>query len=145
MIDNLGSGRTQVAVEEGFVVEVQSFLQELMSARGMTRAELARAMGVSRARVTQIFSDECTNLTIRLLARAVHALGEVPNVDSELTRRRRTDRERENKADLIRGASNVVPLWQDASDGNSADQECVGDDARLNGIVGLLRRAGGRG
>jgi transcriptional regulator with XRE-family HTH domain len=68
--------RNRVFAEEAAVVQAQSLLHELMDARGWSRAELARAMNVSRARVTQIFSDECSNLTVRLLARALVALGE---------------------------------------------------------------------
>ena len=68
--------RDRVFAEEAAVVDVQLLLQELMEHKGWTRADMARAMNVSRARVTQIFSDECTNLTIRVLARAFIALGE---------------------------------------------------------------------
>ena len=68
--------RNRVFAEEAAVVDVQLLLQELMEQKGWTRADMARAMNVSRARVTQIFSDECTNLTIRVLARAFFALSE---------------------------------------------------------------------
>lgn len=70
--------KEQIAVfaEEAAVVEVQSLLHQLMENKGWSRADLARAMNVSRARVTQIFSDECKNLTVRLLARAMTALEE---------------------------------------------------------------------
>lgn len=70
--------RNAVFAEEDFVVEAQLFLHALMEKKGASRSDLARAMGVSRARVTQIFSDECKNFTVRLLARAAHALGEAP-------------------------------------------------------------------
>lgn len=62
--------------EEAFVVDAQSFLHALMEDKGVSRAQLAAAMGVSRARVSQIFSADCTNFTVRLLARACFALGE---------------------------------------------------------------------
>lgn len=136
--------RSLVAVEEGFVVEVQSYLQELMNHAGINRSELARRMGVSRARVTQIFSDDCTNLTIRLLAKAAHAMGEEPRIDSELTRRLRTVREDEDRQALIGRAGNVVPMWQDTVGTNPADVDCVGSDPRLDRIVERLRVAGGR-
>lgn len=68
--------RTAIFAEEAAVVEVQSLLHQLMENKGWSRADLARAMNVSRARVTQIFSDECKNLTVRLMARAMTALGE---------------------------------------------------------------------
>ncbi len=82
MIDPRVNKETAGYVEEAFVVDVQSFLHHLMVEKGFNRSQLAEAMGVSRARVTQIFSDECKNFTIRLLARAVHALGEKPEITS---------------------------------------------------------------
>ncbi len=64
--------------EESFVAETQAKLAELLDERGYSRAELARKLNVSRARVTQIFSDDANNLTLRLLARSFLALGEEP-------------------------------------------------------------------
>lgn len=76
MIDSFATSTSVTGAEEAFVVDVQSFLHQLMIDRGFSRSQLADAMGVSRARISQLFSDECRNFTIRLLARAVHALGE---------------------------------------------------------------------
>lgn len=88
-----------IFAEEALVVDAQVFLHNLMEEKGVSRAELARRMGVSRARVTQMFSDECTNLTIRLLARAAHALGERIELDCDHFRSRRlTNRRAEVKA-----------------------------------------------
>ena len=44
--------------EEFFVAKAQAELAALLDERGISRAELARKLNVSRARVTQIFSDE---------------------------------------------------------------------------------------
>ncbi|MGP7795593.1 helix-turn-helix domain-containing protein [Sphingomonas sp. CLY1604] len=144
MNDHNRTQRTLGSVEEGFVVDVQSFLQELMDARDMNRADLARAMGVSRGRITQIFSDDCTNLTIRFLARAVHALGDEPEIDSATTRRMREARQRSRRAELVEAADNVVPLWQDDSaQKDLASVACVHDDARLTAIMRGMRAAGG--
>lgn len=68
--------------EELFVSEIQSYLASLLEREGMNRADLARLLGVSRARVTQIFSDDCPNLTVRTLARLFFALGEEVTVCS---------------------------------------------------------------
>lgn len=68
--------------EEFFVAEVQARLSEMMEEKGVTRAELARRLDVSRGRITQIFSDECKNLTVRLLVRGFLALGEQPIIVS---------------------------------------------------------------
>lgn len=64
--------------EEHFVAETQARLAEMLDEKGVSRAELARKLGVSRARVTQIFSDDATNFTLRLLARSFLALDEEP-------------------------------------------------------------------
>jgi transcriptional regulator with XRE-family HTH domain len=133
------------AVEEGFIVDVQGLLQELMDERGMSRAGLARAMGVSRARVTQLFSDKCTNMTVRVFAQAVHALGDVPMIDGERLRRTREERARVRRARSISASDNVHPLWRDSSPAEPpAVQACNGDDERLDGIVRAARRAGAR-
>ena len=69
--------------EEKLVASVQSLLEEILQKRGLNKADLARKMGVSKARVSQIFSDN-QNFTLRLLASAFHALDEelVLNVSS---------------------------------------------------------------
>ncbi|WP_232496300.1 helix-turn-helix domain-containing protein [Novosphingobium kaempferiae] len=66
--------------EEYFVAEAQARLDSLLDEKGVTRAELARKLDVSRARVSQIFSDDANNLTLRLLARSFLALGEQPMI-----------------------------------------------------------------
>ncbi len=95
-----------IFAEEAFVVEVQGLLHQIMEEKGFSRADLARALNVSRARITQIFSDDCTNLTIRLLARAMFAMGETPKLTcnlhlNELQRRwEREFRKLTNEADV---------------------------------------------
>lgn len=83
--------KSAIFAEEDFVIEAQTFLHALMEEKGLSRADLARAMGVSRARVTQIFSDECKNFTVRLLARASHALGETPALNCKGVTKKRFD------------------------------------------------------
>ncbi len=70
------SEQGRIFAEEAAVVDAQALLHGIMEKRGISRAELARAMNVSRARITQIFSEDCSNLTVRLLARAMFALRE---------------------------------------------------------------------
>jgi transcriptional regulator with XRE-family HTH domain len=141
MIENLSITNPGVVVEEGFVVEVQSFLQELMDEKNVSRSELARRMGVSRGRITQIFSDECTNLTIRLLARAVHALGEVPAIDCSLTRRKRAAREERDRSRLVESAGNVFSIWKDLSaNDNPVLESGKGPDRRLEAVLEIHRK-----
>jgi len=78
---------SSVFAEEALVIDVQSFLHSMMEEKGMSRAQLADAMGVSRARVTQMFSAECKNFTLRLLARAFFALGERAELTCDLHRK----------------------------------------------------------
>lgn len=76
MVEDPKRSEQIIYAEEALVINAQGLLHQLMEEKGISRADLARAMGVSRARVTQIFSDECKNFTIRLWARALFALGE---------------------------------------------------------------------
>lgn len=61
--------------EERLVSSFQSLLQETLERRGMSKSDLAKKMGVSKARVSQMFSDS-QNFTLRLIANAFFALGE---------------------------------------------------------------------
>ncbi len=59
---------------EGLVTEAGEFIARLMEERGVTKAELARRLGKSRAYITQMLSGSA-NLTIRTLAELAYALG----------------------------------------------------------------------
>jgi transcriptional regulator with XRE-family HTH domain len=76
MRDRLASLRDSAEfAEERLVARAQSMLHECMVSRGLNQTDLAIKMGVSKSRVSQIFSDH-QNFTLRLLANAFHALGE---------------------------------------------------------------------
>ena len=62
--------------EEGFINEVQERICEWMEREGITRAELARRLGSSRANVTQLLSGR--NVSLRVIARALHVMGARP-------------------------------------------------------------------
>jgi len=64
--------------EEEFLVSVQSILQKLLNDRDLRYRDLARRLGVTEARVSQMFGDTATNLTIRTIAKIFHLLGETP-------------------------------------------------------------------
>ncbi len=76
-----------IAAEENLVIDVQFLIQGIMNEKGITRAELAQRMGISKARLTQIMRPEA-NPTFRTVARLIYAL------DERLT----VSRESENKA-----------------------------------------------
>lgn len=130
-----------IRTEEHFVTDTQLLLHEMMLAKGITRAELARRMGVSRARVTQIFSSECTNFTVRLLARAMHALGEAPAVACEWTRQRDQVAQHKTVAALIAGSAGRIRWMPDGvvvppDDGRG---DCL-PDRRVKAVLRARRR-----
>ena len=131
--------REAIFAEEAFVVDVQILLNQIMIEKGFSRADLARALNVSRARITQIFSDECKNLTVRLLARAMYSMGENPSLTCDLhLEALRVKREREARR-IVKEALNVVPIWDDETDEN----ECFrpANDNRLAGLARHFRKA----
>lgn len=66
--------------EERLVSSFQSLLQETLDRRGMSKSDLAKKMGVSKARVSQMFSDS-QNFTLRLIANAFFALDEEVSIN----------------------------------------------------------------
>ena len=63
-----------IEAEEDFVIDAQFLIQELLNQQGMSRAELARRIGVSKARLTQMLRPDA-NPTLRTVARVFQALG----------------------------------------------------------------------
>jgi plasmid maintenance system antidote protein VapI len=68
--------------EERFLLAAQRAMQRLLNEKGIRYKDLARRLDVSEARVSHIFGDDATNLTIRTVARVFHCLGEQPLVMS---------------------------------------------------------------
>lgn len=124
----------EIEAIEGFIVDVQVYLNEIMEKKKISRAELSRRMGVSRARVSQMFSDD-SNVTVRQLARAAYHLGEEPRVESETTRTMRNERTTARQEAAVSAASNVHPLWTDVSAKNLVDSDCSEEDDRIDRIL----------
>lgn len=99
---------TRAYAEEALVVDVQSLLETVMHAKGLTRAQLAEAMGVSRARVSQMFSSDASNFTVRLLARALHAMGEQGQLTCDMHRKIRRG---QAMAEVVAGAARFDTDW----------------------------------
>jgi transcriptional regulator with XRE-family HTH domain len=116
MANQIASERDAIFAEEAFVVDAQILLNQIMKEKGYSKADLARAMNVSRARITQIFSDECKNFTVRLLARAMHAMGEVPELTCELHMQEIRRKWELEARKLAKAAANVVPMWDDETE-----------------------------
>lgn len=75
--------REAVMAEENFLFATQYAMQSLLNAKGLKYKDLALGLGVSEARVSQLFGDDTNNLTIRTIARIYHQLGEVPVITSQ--------------------------------------------------------------
>jgi transcriptional regulator with XRE-family HTH domain len=137
MANQIANEREAIFAEEAFVVDVQIMLNQVMKEKGFSRAELARAMNVSRARITQIFSDECKNFTVRLLARAMHAMGEAPELTCELRSQEIFRKWELETRRLAKAAANVVPMGDYETD---IDEVC--GPANDNRMAGLARHYG---
>src|SRR5437016_3435832 len=59
---------------EGLVTDAADLVARLMEQQGITKAELSRKLGKSRAWVTQLLSGKA-NMTIRTFAEVTHSLG----------------------------------------------------------------------
>ena len=64
-----------IEAEENLLIDYQFLLQELMVSKNVSRTELAEKAGISKARLSQIFSAEA-NPTLKTFARLFYALGE---------------------------------------------------------------------
>ena len=60
---------------ESAVAEAAGLIAQAMAERGVSKADLAKRLGKSRAWVTQLLSGE-NNVTIRTLAQVLHVLGQ---------------------------------------------------------------------
>jgi antitoxin HicB len=69
--ENLLEGSTAVAVKR--VIAYQ--LSELIDSRGLSKSEVARRMGTSRAALDRLLDPENTSVTLQTLQSAAHALG----------------------------------------------------------------------
>jgi DNA-binding Xre family transcriptional regulator len=64
--------------QERFLLLTQTKLQELLRCKKVKYKDLSKRLGVSEARISQLFSDDAANLTIRTIARIYHHLDEAP-------------------------------------------------------------------
>jgi transcriptional regulator with XRE-family HTH domain len=133
MADKLVAEREAIFAEEAFVVDVQILLNQIMKEKGFSRADLARAMNVSRARITQIFSDDCKNFTVRLLARAMHAMDEVPEVTCEFHMDQMRRKWEVQSRKLTNEAPNIVRMWNDETMEN--DTNWSANDNRMADLI----------
>jgi transcriptional regulator with XRE-family HTH domain len=65
-------------LEESFIADVQYEICRLMKEKDVSRAALARRLGLSAPLVTQMLGNKGSNLTLRTVAKIFAALGEKP-------------------------------------------------------------------
>jgi len=66
---------------EGLVTEAAELVSRLMEEQKISKAELARRLGKSRAWITQVLSGEA-NMTVRTFAELVYTLGAEVKLDA---------------------------------------------------------------
>ena len=69
--------------EVGFILDLQLAIQAAMETKGLTQADLARLMGVSEARVSQMLSDSGANLRAQTIGAVGKAMGLTPCIRFE--------------------------------------------------------------
>lgn len=69
--------------EEAAMVDSSELIARALEASGMSQADLARALGVSRSEVTARLKGE-RNITVRKLAATLHALGATLTLTSDI-------------------------------------------------------------
>lgn len=69
-------GDEEVYAIEDLVFSVQVALQRAMNRKGVTNKQLAERLGMTPARVSQVFSSNGPNLTLKTIARIACALEE---------------------------------------------------------------------
>jgi predicted XRE-type DNA-binding protein len=63
-----------IYAQEAAMIDASELIARALESSGMTQADLARALGVSRSEVTARLGGE-RNITVRKLAETLHALG----------------------------------------------------------------------
>ena len=91
-------GYKTLVTEVEFIADIQRCIESALTDRETSRAQVARLLGVSRVRLTQILSNNQSDLRARTIARIAHVLRMRPliafrknetveRVDVEFTRR----------------------------------------------------------
>jgi transcriptional regulator with XRE-family HTH domain len=91
-----------LVAEEDLILEAQMLIQGALNERGLSQKDLAELLGVGQSYVSQMLGLSGRNLTLRTIARVMHALGltaELRAIDPlEATAPRATSEEAEAEA-----------------------------------------------
>lgn len=74
-----------IYAEEAAMVDASSAIAEALDATGMSRTQLADLLGVSKSEITARLRGE-RNITVRQLARTLHALGASLEIAANVSR-----------------------------------------------------------
>lgn len=129
--------------QEEFVADIQALLHDMMERKCVSRAELAKRLGVSKPRVTQFFAGDGSNLTARTIARVFHALDETAELSCGWARRIADARviERQRQAIAASGGSVIeIGKWQGQDDWSQPiDGDCH-DTTDVSTLVAMSRQ-----
>ena len=69
-------GYEALLAQESLILDAQIAIQRVLNERGLSQKHLADLLGVTESYVSQMLGDSARNLTLRTIARVMHALGE---------------------------------------------------------------------
>lgn len=70
--------REETLAQDRFLIMVQSAIQNVLNDKGLKYRDLARRMRVSEARISQLFSDDASNMTVKTIAKVFYHLDATP-------------------------------------------------------------------
>lgn len=73
---DMSGDREERLAEERFVFLTQALIQRELNKRGLKYRDLARKLGVSEARISQLMGDSAINLSVRTVGRILYRLDE---------------------------------------------------------------------
>lgn len=121
----LGDNEGEVYAIEELVFSIQLCLQKAMIENGISNKELAERLGMTPARVSQIFADKGPNLTLKTIGRIIHALGE----DFEFVKKVTAKKSTASVAEFPRAAVvsvNGASIWKER-----AANDCYRSNERM--------------
>lgn len=128
--------------QEDFIADIQVLLHDMMERKSVSRAELAKRLGVSKPRVSQFFAGDGNNLTARTIARIFHALGECAELTCEWNRRAADLRLADRRRHLILASGGVVTElrgWQSDQDWTEHSEGDCHEATDVSTLVAISR------
>jgi len=111
--------------ENEFVTGLQLEIERAMSESDMTQADLARALDVSEARVSQILGGNGRNLQARTIARIAHILGLHAHVKFK------QQESAEDCAEAVKSSRRAFHVWRRPHEDQGFDWDQIANDDEL--------------